>query len=380
MKQTITIAFLVIIAVACFKSMTLAYKLIAAYCMFKYWTFVSQPIIRKSAYPDISSVILALMLLLIGPVIRHHEIAHGGYRIVSGVVNRKYVTRFGNRPICHTIVKYEQMDGGIKEADIREIDVYKNTDYWQKIIMAEPLLRPENISVVEYNPSDELIEKTRHGLYTKRDLSDINSIQEDPEVRANLDKNGKFAFFRHHTFLSGAALLLLAAILSFFGDKIAIFAEYGSIAVFSLLCMASHEETTSLGLFVLGSIIALWFVIEEVSKESRVTSEIKRNGGYITVGESYEIKLNKYKLFMIKFFDATGEICIAHTDKYYGKNIIVAHSTFNDSDVICLSKYPSEDMKNKYKNGIFIGPCSNINLYKAEEDNRTREKYLKLYT
>ena len=117
-----------------------------------------------------------------------------------------------------------------------------------------------------------------------------------------------------------------------------------------------------------------------ISQKARVKNEIKSNGGYITTGECVIVGSGKNSHAEVIFTDAMGNPRSEKINKDYGQKIIIAHSTFNDIDIICLDKEPSEAILAEYGNGKFIGPCSKIDLSNTQEDEQTRAKYTKLYT
>lgn len=57
---------------------------------------------------------------------------------------------------------------------------------------------------------------------------------------------------------------------------------------------------------------------------------------------------------------------------YEGENIIIAHSTFNDVDIICLNHDSIRAWPRRFNGGVFIGPCKEIDLNNIKENPEIR--------
>lgn len=102
-------------------------------------------------------------------------------------------------------------------------DLYWHTHEGHRIIIAEPFIAPGRFFVLDYNPSEELLQKMKHGLYTKGDLSNMENLQYDCNVRAafeDYDKPRISDFLKHHQYATLGVLSVLAFVLSFLGDKL----------------------------------------------------------------------------------------------------------------------------------------------------------------
>lgn len=379
----ITLAFIAAIGLACFYSFAITYALIFLYCGFKCWNFANQAIIRHK--PTFSLFILFSVFLF---CVQNHsvyqrELEKNGCHIVSGLVTKKYTSK-GSRGATnyHTTVEYEPRGGGLKTKDIGNKEEFDKTTVNRYIIMAEPYSKPGRFVVLEYNPSEKLVERMRHGIYAKGNLENLDMVYDNSKVRADFedfDKPGFFDFYKRHSKLTIFILALLVFLIVFVGDKVSIFSPFIGVASITLFSIATHRGLMDIAMscfFINFSLLTR----EVFFKNIRIKNEIKRNGGYVTVGHCEISGSGKHQYTEVVFKDAMGHKCRENITKFYEGNIIIAHSLYNDIDVVCLKDKPTNDLLKKFAKGMFIGPCSSIDIYNARPDNQLQIIYRSLYT
>lgn len=378
----ITIAIIAAIGASCFYSAPLACLLIVAYCGYKCLEFNTQKIIRH--IPGLSILLLCAVLAIcsIKSQIYTNDLEKGCH-IVSGVVTERHTSKGSKGGTnYHVTVNYEPRSGNNKTRDLKDESTYNNTIVGQQIIMAEPFSCPGKFFVLEYNPSDCLAERMRHGIYAKGKLSNLDNVMDNEQVRTEFkkfDKPGMLDFYKYHPFLTTAVLAALALVLSCFGDKLTTFSAFGGLALITLLSMDDHQNLLFLTLptFAFAFELAL---ATHLLTPIRVKYEIKRKGGFITTGHCTWAGSGKGSHVEVIYIDAKNNLSSEMISKFYEGKIIIAHSAYNDTDIICLDKKPPKALIEKYKNGIFIGPCTQIDLANAKENSGIRENYNKLYT
>lgn len=378
----ITLAIILAIGFSCFYSRIYTFMLILAYCAFKCWDFASQGLVRYR--PKYSLVLLSFVLIFFGTSDSYNkrEMALSGCHIVSATVSRKYTTSNSRGNVTyHTIASYHSRGHKLCIEDLSDIHIYNNVPEGQCFIMAAPLSDPWDYIPLEYNPSDKLVARTRNGIYAKGSLSTLDNVKDDANVRASFldfDKPGMLDFCKENPWTYIFVLLILCFLFSLMGDKGLACSPFMALAIVTFLMFVTHRGFV----YIASSCIIFTVVIylKDMTVFSRVKNEIYRNGGYIAIGDYAMVGYGKSSKFEVLFTDAVGNRRRERAIKYCGKNVIIAHSAFNDIDIICLNEKPTEELLEEYKNGKFIGPCSKIDLNNAQEDDKLRARYEKLYT